>query len=87
MRSGAGEQLGPVLQRPGQLPALSGSWRGGLHRAGHRRGVEHRVEGGQDIEQDLHRVRVVIGQAAMAAGPPLTVAGRDLAHVPADRAP
>ena len=76
------------MQRPGQLPALSGSRRGGLHRAGHRRGVEHRVERGQDIEQDPHRVRVVNGQAVMAAGllPP-TVAGSDLAHVPADRAP
>jgi hypothetical protein len=38
--TGAGEQLGAILQRPGQVAALSRSGGDRMHRTGHRRGVE-----------------------------------------------
>ena len=85
--AGAGEQFGVILQCPGQAAALSGPGGDREHRVGRGRGGQVRVDGTDHLEEDLYRVTVLIGRAAVAAGSSLPVPRRDLADVPATDTP
>src|SRR6478735_1713268 len=81
--AGAGEQFGVILQGPGKAAALPGPGGDREHRVGRGSGGQVRVDGRDHLEEDLYRVTVVIGRAAVAAGSSLPIPRSDLADVPA----
>ena len=76
-RAGPGEQPGVILQCPRQPAELPGPGRGGAGRGAHGRGADAGIYRGDNLEQDLHRVEVVIVPAARTARPSLAVADAD----------
>jgi hypothetical protein len=55
-----GQQLGTVLERPGQLTALARSGGNSLNGGSDGLDIERRVDAGHDLEYDVHRQPAVI---------------------------
>ena len=65
--AGAGEQLGPVLQRPGKLMTVPGPGGRQPHRCGGDVGRQGRVGGGYHVDRELERVTPAVGRTRHAA--------------------
>jgi hypothetical protein len=76
--AGAGEQLGPVLQRPGKLMAVPGPRGRQPHRCGGDVARQRRVGGGYHVDRELERVTPV-GRTRHAAWVSVAVPRRDRA--------
>ena len=65
--AGAGEQFGPVLQRPGKLMTVPGPGGRQPHRCGGDVGRQCRVGGGYHVDRELERVTPAVGRTRHAA--------------------
>ncbi|GAA4251661.1 hypothetical protein GCM10022255_045160 [Dactylosporangium darangshiense] len=72
--AGAGQQVGPVLQRPAKLLALPRPAHRGDDRGGDHVGRQSRVDAGDDADHRVGRV-LAVGSAGDASWPAVAVAG------------
>lgn len=82
----AGEQFGPVLQRPRELIALPGLGHRRVHRSDDDCGRQGRIDRRDDLHHDAHRVVAVVGRTPRASGLPMPVATVHPPGLPAARA-
>ena len=75
--AGAGEQFGPVLQRPGKLMTVPGPGGRRPHRCGGDVGRQGRVGGGYHVDRELERVTPAVGRTRHAAWLSVAVPGVD----------
>jgi hypothetical protein len=77
--AGTGEQLGPVLQRPGKLMTVPGPGGRQPHRCGGDVARQGRVGGGYHVDREFERVTPTVGRTRHAAWFSVAVPGVDRA--------
>ena len=84
--SGSSEQLGLVLQHPGQALTVPGAGHGRRHCHGDLVGRQRRVDARDDSGDQVHGVAPVVGRALGASGTALAITAADSPELAACRA-
>lgn len=83
--TGAGEQVGPFLQRPREWKAPPGAGHRGADGGGHDVCRHRAIDAGDHVHDDLHGIAAVAGKALGASGIPAAVSTMQRADVAAGR--